>query len=432
MKVTIISPDLYTYGSMVIGGVLKDAGFDVVLTRELSADTDIVLLSLYSTLHLMDEKIRDFVSQSNRTVYVGGPVSAYPDIILGELDADAVIIGEGEESTLALLNNGISDDIPGIAFRNDDEIIRTKPEPAKMERPFPLIPDDIQNQDIRGANVYIETHRGCIGVCGFCQVPKFFGNKIRSRDIEDVVLEIKEFKRHGVQRIAISGGTSSLYQYGKSMNESAFIELLQAIAEVMGNRNVSIPDIRVDYVNENILHAIRDYTMGWVYYGIESGSDSILKDMRKGVDSEKNIDAIKLAQECGVKVGGSFIVGYPTETPEDYELTKNFIEDAFLDDIFISIAEPIPETNLANMVLRTDDSANPTFTEHKGEYKILKLTESEARCFDLQLHGQMCKSMPGIVTDQMYQAYLKEARQQGSDVRAVTRLLQKYRKKDVI
>ena len=86
------------------------------------------------------------------------------------------------------------------------------------------------------------------------------------------------------------------------MNESAFIELLQAIAEVMGNKNVSIPDIRVDYVNENILHAIRDYTMGWDYYGIESGSDSILNDMRKGVDSEKNIDARKQAQQWGGNV----------------------------------------------------------------------------------------------------------------------------------
>ncbi len=429
MKVTIISPDLYTYGSMVIGGVLKDAGLDVTLTRELSADTDTVLLSLYSTLHLMDKRIRDFVSQGNRTVYVGGPISAYPDIILGELQADAVIIGEGEESTPALLNNGISEDIPGIAFRNHDEIIRTKPEPAKMERPLPLIPDDIKDHDIRGANVYIETHRGCIGTCGFCQVPKFFGKKIRSREIEVIIEEIKEFKQCGVQKIAISGGTSSLYKYGKSMNESAFIELLEAIAGVMGNKNVSIPDIRVDYVNEDILHAIRDHTMGWVYYGIESGSNKILKDMHKGVDSEKNMDAIRLAQECGVKVGGSFIVGYPTETPEDYELTKNFIEDAFIDDVFISIAEPIPETNLADLVLATDDSENPTFTEHGNEYKVLNLTESEARCFDLQLHGQMCKSMPKIVTDQMYQAYLEEARQQGRDVRAVTRLLQKYRKK---
>lgn len=432
MKVTIISPDIYTYGSMVIGGVLKDAGFDVSLTRKLSANTDIVLLSLYSTLHLLDKNIRDFVSQKNKTVYVGGPISVYPDIILGELQADAVVIGEGEESTLALLNNGISEDIPGIAFMNHDEIIQTKPEPAKMERPLPLIPEDIKNHDIRGANAYIETHRGCIGACGFCQVPKFFGNKIRSRDIEVIINEIKEFKRCGVKRIAISGGTSSLYKYGKSMNESAFIELLEAIAEVMGNKNVSIPDIRVDYVNEDILHAIRDYTMGWVYYGIESGSNKILKDMRKGVDSEKNMDAIRLAQECGVKVGGSFIVGYPTETFEDYELTKNFIEDAFMDDVFISIAEPIPETNLADLVLATDDSENPTFTEHRNEYKILNLTESEARCFDLELHGHICKSMPHIMTDQMYQAYLEEARQQGKDVRAVTRLLQKYRKKEVM
>ncbi len=432
MKITIVSPDLYTYGSMVIGGILRDAGFNVTLTKntDVSADTDIILLSLYSTLHLLDSRIRDFAEQSSKPIYVGGPISAYPDIILGELDVDGVIVGEGEESTVELLSNGVSEDISGIAFRTDGEIIRTEPKPAKLERPMPLIPDDISDQSIRGANVYIETHRGCIGACGFCQVPKFFGRTIRSREIADIIAEIKEFKRHGVQRIAISGGTSSLYQYDsheKSVNVSAFVELLQSIAEVMGGRNVSVPDIRVDYVNEEMLHAIHDFTMGWVYYGIESGSDKMLKEMRKGVDAEKNVYAIELAQQCGVKVAGSFIVGYPGETAEDYQLTKGLIEDTFLDDVFISIAEPIPETNLADIVLKTDDSENPTFTEHTGEYKSLKLTESEARCFDLTLHAQMCKSTPSILTDQLYQACLDDARQQGSDVRAVTRLLQKYR-----
>ena len=82
MKVTIISPNLYTYGSMLIGGVLKDKGYDVTLTKNLSADTDVVLLSLYSTLHLINKSIKDFVSGSNSKVYVGGPVSAYPDIVL--------------------------------------------------------------------------------------------------------------------------------------------------------------------------------------------------------------------------------------------------------------------------------------------------------------------------------------------------------------
>jgi B12-binding domain/radical SAM domain protein len=437
MKIVIVSPDLYTYGSMVIGGVLESAGFDVTLTKDPDAatatDADIILLSLYSTLHLLDERIRDFasVSQGNKTIYVGGPVSAYPDIVLGELDVDAVIVGEGEESTVELLENGVSEDISGIAFKTDGEIVRTEPEPANIERPMPFIPDDIRNQSIRGANVYIETHRGCIGACGFCQVPKFFGTKIRSRDIEDIVMELKEFKRRGVRRIAISGGTSSLYQYGngKSVNVNAFIELLQAIAGVMGPRNVSVPDIRVDYVSEEMLHAIHDYTMGWVYYGIESGSDRILREMRKGVDSEANIHAIELAQQCGVKVGGSFIVGYPGETVEDYQLTKDLIEDMFLDDIFVSIAEPIPGTHLSELVMKTDDSENPTFMEHGGEYGALKLTESEAWCFDLALHAQMCKSVTSILTDQLYNACLDDARAQGRDVRAVTRLLQKYRRK---
>ncbi|KAF5411840.1 MAG: Ribosomal protein S12 methylthiotransferase RimO [Candidatus Methanogasteraceae archaeon] len=434
MKITIVTPDLYTYGSMVIGGILQDAGFNVTLTKntDVSADTDIILLSLYSTLHLLDSRIRDFAEQSSKPIYVGGPISAYPDIILGELDVDGVIVGEGEESTLELLESGVSEDISGIAFRNDGEIVRTEPVPAKLDRPMPLIPDDISDQSIRGANVYIETHRGCIGACGFCQVPAFFGRKIRSREIADIIAEIKEFKRCGVRRIAISGGTSSLYQYDpheKSVNVSAFVELLQSIAEVMGGRNVSVPDIRVDYVNEEMLHAIHDFTMGWVYYGIESGSNEMLKAMRKGVDSDNNVYAIELAQQCGVKVAGSFIVGYPGETAEDYQLTKDLIEDTFLDDVFISIAEPIPETHLADLVIKTDDSDNPTFITHTGEYKALKMTESEARCFDLALHAQMCKSMPGLLTDQLYQACLDDARQQGNDVRAVTRLLQKYRGK---
>nr|QNO48029.1 tRNA-2-methylthio-N(6)-dimethylallyladenosine synthase [Methanosarcinales archaeon ANME-2c ERB4] len=437
MKIVIVSPDLYTYGAMVIGGVVRDAGFDVTLTKNpddaVETDADAILLSLYSTLHLLDERIRNFVSISaargDRLVYVGGPISAYPEIVLGELDVDAVIVGEGEESTVELLNNGVSEDISGIAFRSDGEIILTEPKPARIERPMPLIPDDIGSQSIRGANTYIETHRGCIGACGFCQVPKFFGTKIRSREIADIICEIEEFKRCGVRRIAISGGTCSLYQYGKSgsVNTGAFIELLQAIAGVMGPRNVSVPDIRVDYVNEEVLHAIHDFTMGWVYYGIESGSDEMLKVMRKGVDSEANVYAIELAQQCGVKVGGSFIVGYPAETTEDYEATKGLIEETFLDDVFVSIAEPIPGTHLSELVLKTDDSENPTFIAHAGEYKALKLTESEARCFDLTLHAQMCKAVPSILTDQLYQAVLSDARQQGGDVRLVTRLLQKYR-----
>jgi len=83
---TIVSPGIYTYGSMVIGGILKSAGYDVTLTKRLDVkpDTDTVFVSLYSTLQLMDEKIKKFFNLlAGKRVIVGGPVSAYPEIVLG-------------------------------------------------------------------------------------------------------------------------------------------------------------------------------------------------------------------------------------------------------------------------------------------------------------------------------------------------------------
>jgi B12-binding domain/radical SAM domain protein len=450
-RITIYSPNYYTYGAMLIGGVLKEKfknKYDVKLVRNLDKTTinlflksDFVLLSLYSTLHIMDEnlkKVIEFIQNNNKNnnnnknsknkktkILVGGPVSAYPEIILYELNVDGVILGEGEIIT----PNIIDGDDEGLAYLENGDIIINKPK-SKPELDFskPLIPKDVGTQSIRGANVYIETHRGCIGNCTFCQVPKFFGKDIRSKPLELVLDEVKEFKKKGVKRIAISGGTGSLYNFKKEVNKSMFIELLSNVSKIIGNKNLSVPDMRVDYVDEDTLTAVRKYTVGWVFYGIESGSDKLLKSMKKGTNREKNLNAINLAKECGVKVGGSFIVGHPDEKEVDYLLTKDFIVDAELDDVFVSIAEPIPKTELCDLILNTPNDKNPTFKTHLGQYKRLNLTESEARCFDLMLHAENWKSNPNILTKQLYSIYLNEAKMQGKDIRNITNLVFKYKK----
>ena len=325
-RITIYSPNCYTYGAMTVGGVLKEKfkdRYDIKLVRHLDNNTlnlflksDIVILSLYSTLHILDNKLKEVIEfvrkqskkrDKNIKIYVGGPVSAYPEVILGEMKVDGVILGEGEIST----PNVIEGDREGLAYLENGEVVinELKEKPELISKP--LIPKDIGNQNIRGANVYIETHRGCLGNCTFCQVPRFFGRMIRSKPLELVLEEVKEFKRKGAKRIAVSGGTGSLYNFKKDVNKSAFIELLEGIGNIVGSKNLSVPDMRVDYVDEDILNAIKRYTIGWVFYGIESGSDRILKSMRKGTNREKNLYAIQLAKENDVKVGGSFIVGYP-------------------------------------------------------------------------------------------------------------------------
>jgi radical SAM superfamily enzyme YgiQ (UPF0313 family) len=210
------------------------------------------------------------------------------------------------------------------------------------------------------------------------------------------------------------------------MDPEAFISLLSGISEIMGPRNVSAPDIRVDCINDEILAAIKKYTIGWVFFGIESGSDRILAQMGKGVTTAQVSRAIGSCRQHGLAVAGSFIVGYPTETPGDYELTKEFIARHSLDDIFISIAEPIPSTPLASLALRTPTEKNPLYFAHGGEYRPLGITEAEARFFDLSLHAAICRSRPVLVAGQTYDTYLEEARKQGREIRAVMELLNRY------
>jgi B12-binding domain/radical SAM domain protein len=432
MPIVVISPGMYTYGAMLIAGILKEKGYEVSLRKDLQTGTrDTVFLSLYSTLHLLDPEIRSFISHHRKnggTCYVGGPVSAYPEIVLGELDPDAVVLGEGEETVLHLARDGIAGTAGNIAFRSGENIVTRKGSPPhSIEHPLPCIPADIGSQNIRGANVYIETHRGCSGACTFCQVPRFFGHTIRSREMPAIINEVMAFKNAGAQRISISGGTGSLYKIQEGrINTGAFVELLAALAGVMGSRNVSSPDIRVDCINDEILEAIRKYTIGWVFFGIESASNSVLRQMGKGVTVAQVAEAITRCRQHGLKVAGSFIVGYPTESPDDYQQTKDFIAAQGLDDVFISIAEPIPSTPLASLVLRTEMSANPVFMPHTGEYRTLGLTEAEARCFDLTLHADMYKPILHVTTDQVFDTYVKAVKIQGSEIRAVTELLFKY------
>lgn len=437
MDVCVISPDLYTYGAMLIGGIVRSEGHEVRLDTKFSSDVSgparAILLSLYSTQHLLDPRIRDFVRScrsSGQKCYIGGPVSAYPDMVLGELAPDAVVLGEGEPTVVPLIENGITPSLTGIAFRNEpggEPEIRPGTPPRDIEHPLPFIPRDIGSQSIRGANVYIETHRGCTGGCTFCQVPRFFGRSIRSREVSAIVREVKAFQDAGARRISISGGTGSLYCHaGSGINTEAFVNLLAGIAGVAGPRNVSSPDIRADCINDEVLEAIRNHTIGWVFFGVESGSNRILRDMGKGIRIEQVADAIGQCRQHGLKVAGSFIVGYPTETLDDYEATKDFISAQQLDDVFVSVAEPIPSTPLAALALKTPRGKNPLYIPTQGEYRALKLTESEARCFDLMMHADMCKPGLHVVTSQVYDTYLGEARKQGNEIRAVTELIHRY------
>ena len=421
-RAIVISPGIYTYGASVIAGILErcpGVDIDVTLSKGLHFEGkfDYIFLSLSSTLHLLE--IGDSIQELKRKckdgglIVVGGPVSQCPEFVFRYLDCDVVVIGEGEIPVEMMKNGYAIEEIDGVAYKENREVVINPPKqlPDIEHRTLPKIPKDISEQDVRGANVYIETHRGCKFNCSFCQVSEFFGREIRSRSIDNIVEEVKEFKKAGVKKIAVSGGTSSLYY--------KFRDLLETVSSVIGKNNLSAPDIRVDTINEETLDTIREYTIGWAFFGMESGSDRMLKRMRKGIKVGDIIEAREAAKQQGVKVAGSFIVGYPGEREEDYEKTKELVEDLYLDDCFISIAEPIPGTELAEEVIK-GGADNPLFIQSK---RIRNMSVAEERALDLMLTSYVARERPLTLSDDLYEKTLKEVRKQGEDIRKVTQMI---------
>ncbi|HNR25338.1 MAG TPA: methyl-coenzyme M reductase glutamine C-methyltransferase [Methanobacteriaceae archaeon] len=432
-KITILTPEFYTYGSMVIGGVLGDAGYSVALHKGFQniPKSDVIFISLQSTIHLL--KYRDPILKLPGYKILGGPVTHVPELALELLPVDMVLQGEGEVTVLKIMEELEStfqgNSTPKMKSENDLELVEKNPKIVKgtsssLIRPIPLIPDDIGSESIRGANVYIETHRGCPGNCGFCQVPCFFGRKVRSRPAADIINEVRTFMEKGTQRIAISGGTGSLYGSPKfnQVDEQAFGSLLKEISNLTSPPNLTIPDIRVDMINDDILDSIRKYTNKWVYFGIESGSEKVLKHMKKGINLDEVRSAVESARKYGLKIAGSFIVAYPGEEEEDFQDTLDFADELMLDDYFISIAEPLPGTDLKDKIKQIPSDENALFIPGE-KYKKYGLSVAEERALEFMLESYVYRSLPQPMTANLFKALLDEVKAQGKHIRTVTSLL---------
>lgn len=453
--ILIITPNLYGYGALLIGGFLKNKGINVSFDRNFPCNmmvhppsVRVVGLSIYSIRDLVacNQFIRAVKTKKTDTIFVvGGPVAFIPQFVFGLVpEVDIVVRGEGEESIVEVMdylrNDQPLDNVKGIAFRRGNHIIQTvERPPANLKgRPLPITPSDLKNQDIgggtryAGANVYLETHRGCSGLCAFCLVPRMFGRRIRSRPMDEIITEAKAFKVAGVNRMAITGGTTSMYgSEHESKRGEAFSKLLRNLSEVVRKKNLVAGDLRVDQVNFEILQAIKRYTTGLVSFGLESGSNRILRKMAKGIDVDIIREGVAHAKKHELLINGSFIVGYPGEEDSDFQATLELMRELKLHDYTINMAMPIPGTPLYKLMLSMKMDRNPFFQKSGQEIGgMTNLTIAEYRATVLQkeayeiIYHRKCSPL-------RLKEYVRHFRVEGSSIAETIRICQKLENGDL-
>jgi anaerobic magnesium-protoporphyrin IX monomethyl ester cyclase len=288
------------------------------------------------------------------TVILGGPHVTITDdqFLLQHPEVDLAVKGEGEQTIRELiqyLSGQMSlDDIAGIAFRKNGQVVRTTnrsciqnldglPYPAYHY--FPLIKYRI----FKKIGVPMLTRRGCGSGCSFCLVPKISGDNFRARTPASVVNELEYLKnRYQVDFVTFN---DEIFTYDKRR----VLDICSGIKE----RKIKVPwdcQTRVDLVSKDLLQAMKDANCQLINLGVESASQRILNSMLKGTTANQNAEAIRMAKEVGLSVTVSLVLGYPGETDQTIHETMDFIKRTEPDDLYLFLATPFPSTQLRDAV----------------------------------------------------------------------------------
>ena len=204
---------------------------------------------------------------------------------------------------------------------------------------------------------FVNITYGCNNFCTYCIVPYTRGRET-SRTVEDIVDEVKFLVQDGVKEIMLLG--QNVNSFGKTLTpRRSFTELLVELNKIRDLKIIRFMtphprDITDDFLE---LYGKLDKLMPQLHLPIQSGSDKVLKDMNRHYDIEKYmyiVDKVKQIRP-DISLSTDIIVGYPTETEEDFEKTLDIVKKVRYDSAFTFIFSPRPNTPAAKLK-EIDDS----------------------------------------------------------------------------
>jgi len=272
--------------------------------------------------------------------------------------ADFVLLGEGENTLMELMNaleNGVThfENIKGIAYRKNEEIIRPDPRPVMKDLdalPMPawdlLDIDSYKKMWLKNAGYFsinIGTTRGCPFKCNWCAKP-IYGNRYHARSAENVVEELKFLQqRTGFDHVWFCDDIFGL----KPGWVCQFADLVEKEKIKFQFKIQSRADL---LVQENYVAALARAGCTEVWMGAESGSQKILDAMDKGINIEQIKQATFLLRKHHIKPCFFIQFGYLGETKEDIDLTIKMINELMPHEIGISVSYPLPGTGFYEKV----------------------------------------------------------------------------------
>ncbi|MDD5358598.1 MAG: glycosyltransferase [Candidatus Nanoarchaeia archaeon] len=358
------------HGFAMLSAVLKRAGhetfsmdlrsfqswdhFETTLKKQ---TFDFTLVSFFSANERFARQAVEIVKRNFPNKYIiGGGIhlsvtqtSEYPNI-------DTIVLGEGEPHIIEIADVISAGKKPAPVY--DLKMVKdldTLPWVdralfnPRMEQTSPLL------AGMPMPFITIVAGRGCWGKCTFCAPSRnlISGDKVRIRSVDNFIGELLAIRKNG--------GIGSVMIHDDLLGSKKW---LGEFIEKWGKNLNHIPwwcQLRADTIikMKEFIPDLADIGLTYVSVGLESGSQRMLDFLQKGVTVEQNIEACHILHESGINIFGNYIVGLPTETPDDLDQTEKMLSQIRPEFHSASTYTSYPGSYLYNWIKENNYWADP-------------------------------------------------------------------------
>ena len=337
-----------SYETEAMRGMFEAAGYEIVDFKELA---DVYVVNTCTVTNIADRKSRQMLHQAKKRnpqaiiAAVGCYVQAAEEVLLADNAVD-LVIGNNKKSDIVRMveqcrtSNGKEELVVDINSEKDYEELHVI---TTMEK----------------TRAFIKIQDGCNRFCSYCIIP-FVRGRVRSRKEEDILGEIRELSKKGYKEIVLTGIHISSYgsdllkrtteQIEQTSDTEAMIELsnqdtdvydrlscemplarlIVSIGGIEGIERIRLGSLEPRIITEKFLEAIASVKQFCPHFhlSLQSGSDSVLKRMNRKYSAGEYFDRVQLIRRFfeNPSFTTDVIVGFPGETPEEFEQTMTFVK----------------------------------------------------------------------------------------------------------
>ena len=276
-------------------------------------------------------------------------------------------------------------------------------EKKQLDISFPKIEkfDYLPQSSSDSVTAFVSITEGCNKYCSFCVVPHTRGHEV-SRPVEDILFEIEALAFRGVREVNLLGQNVNNFKGTFEGEKKSLAFLIEKVSKVNGIDRIRYTTSHPFEFKDDLVDLYRDTPelVSHVHLPVQSGSDRILKLMRRRYSAASYLELISRIRENrpGISFSSDFIVGFPGETDKDFQDTLDIVEKVGFDESFSFIYSPRPNTPAAEMednVSKDIKKERLTILQHKLNELSSKISRKMVGSIERCLVLGVSKKNPG-------------------------------------